>query len=753
MRGRGNGTSNSGGTPGANGSSGVPDGASAPAHADPLIACLDFVAREFALPFSRQGALAGLPLEDGRLTPALLPRAAAHFAMIAEPRTMALSNVPAVVLPVIAPLKSARACVVLSIDAPKGQAEIYDPAEQGQTRTIDLKALSAARDGDLFFITPEARSRAQGRRFGAAAEAMPEPSGHWFFGPVWRAWPSWLQVIIAAFMINLLGLASPFFIMNVYDRVIPNFAVPTLIALALGVAIALFFDLILRQLRGLVLDRAGRRIDMRLASELFARLMRLRTTEHHAATGVLASQVREFDTIREVFTSQTVIAATDILFIFVFIAAIWFLVGPLALVPLIAVPVVLLITLIARVPLSRAIARTQAEANRRHAVLVEGLVGLESLRAAGAEGVMQRKWEDSVAANVRAGTSTRTWSSLVFHLTTTIQQSVGVIIIVWGVFLVAAGSITIGGLIATNILAGRVLAPLANIAMTLVRLQQAMSAYRSINQLMQLETEHVGHAQAFEAGPARIEFRDVTFTYPGGAAPAVSDVSLTIAPGEKVGIVGRIGSGKTTLGKLLAGFYAPDTGSIVVAGSDTRAHNPADLRSIVGYVGQNADVFAGTVRDNIVMGCPHATDADIARVARLCGVDQFTQTHPLGLMMPVGERGLGLSGGQKQAVALARILIRNPPVMFLDEPTATLDRQAEAHLVAEMEGVAEEGRSLIVCTHRGAFLPMLDRLIVIDQGRIIMDGPTADILKRLETAARNRSAGAASPGADTAPTP
>ncbi|MEM8876601.1 MAG: type I secretion system permease/ATPase [Pseudomonadota bacterium] len=753
MRGRGNGTSSSGDAAKTNGSDRLPEQTSAASSSDPLIECLDFVAREFALPFSRQGALAGLPMQDGRLTPALIPRAAGSFAMIAEPRSVALTEIPAVVLPVIVPLRSGKACVVLSIEGSEGRAEIYDPIGKGRIRKIELKALSAAREGELFFITPESNARAQGRRFGAAAEALPEPSGHWFFGPVRRAWPSWLQVIIAAFMINLLGLASPFFIMNVYDRVIPNFAVPTLIALALGVAIALFFDLILRQLRGLVLDRAGRRIDMRLASELFARLMRLRTTEHHAATGVLASQVREFDTIREVFTSQTVIAATDFLFIFVFIAAIWFLVGPLALVPLIAVPIVLLITLVARVPLSQAIARTQAEANRRHAVLVEGLVGLESLRAAGAEGVMQRKWEDSVAANVRAGTSTRTWSSLVLHLTTSIQQSVGVIIIVWGVFLVAAGTITIGGLIATNILAGRVLAPLANIAMTLVRLQQATGAYRSINQLMKLETEALGHAQAFDAGPAQIEFRNVTFTYPGGSAPAVSDVSLTIAPGEKVGIVGRIGSGKTTLGKLLVGFYAPDSGSIIVAGSDTRAHNPADLRSIVGYVGQNADVFAGTVRDNIVMGRPHATDADIARVARLCGVDQFTQTHPLGLMMPVGERGLGLSGGQKQAVALARILIRNPPVMFLDEPTATLDRQAEAHLVAEMESVAEEGRTLIVCTHRGAFLPMLDRLIVIDQGRIVMDGPTKDILKRLDKVARSRTTGATSPGTDTAPTP
>jgi ATP-binding cassette subfamily C protein LapB len=721
--------------------------------ADPLVECLNHVAREFALPFSRRGALAGLPLKQGRLSPDLLPRAAAQFGMIAESQSIALRDIPPMVLPVIVPLEAGQACVLRKIDPAKGTAEIYYPAKGTALQSIAVDKLTATRAGDLYYITPENRAQAQGARFGAAADTRPTHSEHWFFGPVRRAWPSWSQVFVTALMINLLGLASPFFIMNVYDRVIPNFAVPTLIALALGVAIALLFDLILRQLRGMVLDRAGRRIDMRLASEVFARLMRLRTTEHHAATGVLASQVREFDTIREVFTSQTVIAATDFLFIFIFIAAIWFLVGPLALVPLLAVPIVLMVTLIARVPLGDAIARTQAEANRRHAVLVEGLVGLESLRAAGAEGVVQRKWEDSVAANVRAGTSTRMWSSLVMHVTTTIQQSVGIIIIVWGVFLVAGGAITIGGLIATNILAGRVLAPLANIAMTLVRLQQAVGAYRSIDQLMQLETEPHTHAQAFEDGPAKVEFRDVTFTYPGGAAPAIKDISITIEPGQRVGIIGRIGSGKTTLGKLMSGFYTPDTGSVIVAGSDTRAHNPADLRSIVGYVGQNPDIFAGTVRDNITMGRPHATDGEIARVARLCGIDRFTETHPLGLMMPVGERGLGLSGGQKQAVALARILIRNPWVMFLDEPTATLDRQAEADLVGEMGEFARDGRTLIVCTHRGAFLPLMERLIVIDQGRIQMDGPTAEILQQLEQAARQNRDGSGKIGADTAPTP
>ncbi|MFN0262803.1 type I secretion system permease/ATPase [Tepidamorphus sp. 3E244] len=705
------------------------------AVADPLLDCLAFVARRFGMPFSPAGALSGLPLENGRLDEASFPRAAARFGFSARTVARSIYKIPDMVLPAIVLLQDGEACVVTAFDKRRRRAKVYYPENGERERTVDVKKLAAATIGAVIYITPE--SAPHGESFYTDTDPA-QRRGHWFFAPVRQAWGSWLQVVFAALMVNLLGLAVPFFIMNVYDRVIPNLAIPTLFALSGGVVIALVFDLLLRQVRASVLDRAGRRLDMGLAAHLFDNLMRLRMSEHRAGAGVLASQVREFDTVREVFTSQTVIAITDFLFIGIFVFAIWTIVGPIAWVPILAIPVVLVLTLLIRIPLARAIALTQDESNRRHGVLVESLTGVEAIRAANAEGVMQRRWEDAVAGSARAGASIRMWSALVMHLTTLVQQSVGILIIVWGVFLVADGEITVGALIATNILAGRVLGPLANIAMTLVRAQQGLSALRSLNKVMKLPTENAGRAQARQDGDTAVELRDVAFAYPGAAAPALRDLNLKIQPGERMAIIGRIGSGKSTIGKLFCGFYEPTEGSVIVGGSDTRAHNPADLRSIVGYVGQSAELFSGTLRDNIVMGRPQASDEEIANVVQLTGIDRFSSAHPLGLMMPIGERGLGLSGGQKQAVAMARVLIRDPAVLFLDEPSSALDTSAEQALVNELKKIADTGRTLIVCTHSGALLSIVDRVVLLEQGKIVADGPRDEVIALLRDQAAKR---------------
>ncbi len=703
---------------------------------DPLLDCLDHVARHFGIAFSKGGALTGLPLDDGSLDARTFVRAAERFGIRAKLVSRPVERIAPMLLPVVLLLHDGDACIVSALDPAAGTAKVFHPRADPAVAWVPLDKLARAASGRLFLVTPQESPTAQG-----FYETTHDSGrrGHWFMGPVLRAWPTWIQVVFAALMVNLLGLAVPFFIMNVYDRVIPNLAVSTLVALSSGVAIALLFELILRHLRAVVLDRAGKRIDMGLAAQLFDRIVRLRMGEQRLGTGVTAAQVREFETVREVFTSQTVIALTDFAFIGIFVFAIWTIVGPIAWIPIVAVPVVLVLTILIRIPLARAVAVTQREANRRHGVLVESLAGIEAIRAANAEGTMQRKWEDAVAASSRASAAIRFWSSLVLHLSTLVQQSVGVLIIIWGVFLIGDGKITVGALIATNILASRVLAPLTSIAMTLVRVQQAVSALKTLNALMKLPVEASERGQGLAEDHGTIEFRNVSFTYPGAVRPAVQDIAFTIEPGERVGIIGRIGSGKTTLGKLLAGFYEADTGSIIVAGSDTRAHNPADLRARVGYVGQSPELFSGTVRDNIVMGRGQASDDDVARVVRLTGIDTFTAEHPLGLMMPVGERGEGLSGGQRQAVALARVMIRQPSALFLDEPSAALDFAAEQALAQELAGITDGARTLIVCTHSGAMLSVVDRLILIDQGKVIADGPREKVLALLnEKAAKRR---------------
>jgi ATP-binding cassette subfamily C protein LapB len=401
-------------------------------------------------------------------------------------------------------------------------------------------------------------------------------------------------------------------------------------------------------------------------------------------------------------------------------------------VPIAAVIIVLLVTLLIQIPLARSVRLSQQHGSRRHSVLIESLVGIESVKAANAEGIMQRKWEDSVAASARASSSARMWSSFATYFTGLMQQAVSVGMIIFGVFLVRDGELTIGGLIAANLLAGRLMSPLGNIAMTLSRAQQAFTAMHGINELMALPREGLqGRMSAPVKRGGGIEFRHVDFQYQGQGRPTLSDINFKIEPGEKVAVIGRIGSGKSTLGKLASGFFEPERGSIQVGGTDTRALDISDLRATVAYVPQEPELFSGTIRENILMGRPYATAEELEVAVRISGVDAFVGGHPLGLNMPVGERGKGLSGGQRQAVALARMLLRDPEILFLDEPSSSMDSATEERLVKQLSAWAGPNRTIIVCTHRGLFLNLVSRLIVLDGGKIVADGPRDQVLAML----------------------
>ncbi len=706
---------------------GESDAAATPSRDAPLLACLAFVARALGLPFSETAVLSGLPVRDGALSVDLFPRAAGRAGLNAQLFERAASRVPGLVVPYIVLLKNGEACVVVAKHAEQEGVDAVFPAASEDVRRISYQELDADASGYVIYVT---RAEEEDRAASGAARAA---DGHWLWSRVAQFWPSWAQVVCAALVINLLGLALPLFVMNVYDRVIPNLAIPTLWALAAGVVLALFFDFALKQLRAVVLDRTGRRVDMAVAASLFEHALGVSMAERTASSGAIANQIREFELVRDFFTSSSIIAATDLLFIGVFIAVLWAIVGPIAWVPLIAVPLVLGATLLVQIPLSRSVQATQSEASRRHAILVESLIGVEAIKAVAGEGVMQRRWEDAVAATARANSATKFWSSLALYFTAFVQQAVSVVIIVWGVFLVAEGEISIGGLIAANILAGRVLAPLGNIAMTLARAQQAFAALGGLTAFMGLGREQagaVGEGRTVRGGA--VAFKEVSFTYPGGSDAALKEVSFSIKPGERVGIIGRIGSGKTTIGRLLAGLYQTDTGTVSVDGVNVRRFEPADLRAGVTYLGQECELFAGTLRDNIVLGKPHAGEEEVAEAARIAGVEAFTAAHPLGLAMPVGERGRGLSGGQRQAVAIARILLRKPQVLFLDEPASAMDTATEAALIASLREGLQDAQTLIVCTHRPSVLEIVDRLIVLDGGRIAADGPRDAVIKALQ---------------------
>ncbi len=698
---------------------------------DPLLLSLAWAAKHFGQPFSSAGVLGGLPLsESGRLDLAMLGRAAERCGLKATLVEQKPSLVPAIVLPCVVALKGGEACILIERAARGRKAVVVIPSASDQKKTVKIADLERDATGTIIYLS---RLDLDESAEAPAAPIEPERSArHWFWSHVLALWPAWVQVVVAAMVVNVLGLVAPLFVMNVYDRVVPNQAISTLWALAAGVCIAVVFEFVLRQLRAVVLDRSGQLVDVKVASALFERTMAIAMPERKQPIGMVANQVREFETVRDFFTSSTIIAVSDFMFTGIILVVMWMIVGPIAVVALAAILIVAVATMLFQLPLKRAIGATLVHASRRHGVLVEALSGVQTIKALGAEGIVQRSWDEAVAATARANASTRVWSAAALHFSMLVQQIATVIMIIWGVFLISEGQVSMGGLIAASMLAGRALAPLSSIALTIARWQQARAAMRGISALMRQRVDRDGpvvSSQVITSGA--VAFSDVTFTYPDAPSPALTQLTLRIASGERVGIVGRVGSGKSTLGRLLMRFHEPDSGRVTVDGADVRAFDPHELRRAAGFVSQDTELFSGTLRDNLVMGRPTATEHEIAVAAQVAGVDRIAASHPSGYGMPVGERGLALSGGQRQAVAIARALLRRPKILFLDEPSSAMDINSEAELIRGLKDWMVDGQTLIVCTHRMALVELCTRLVVIDGGRVVADGPRDQVLAQL----------------------
>jgi ATP-binding cassette subfamily C protein LapB len=699
-----------------------------PAEPDSLADALIFLATYHGRAITRDALLWGLPLEDGRLSASLFERAARRAGLQVEPKHRALADIPAFVLPAVLILRNRSTCILSRIDTQTGEFVIIDPTSREETR-MESAPLKANYSGYAFFVRPVTAASAKT----PAASVVPPP--HWFWGVVRRFWSSYGHVALAAFVVNMLALAAPLFTMNVYDRVVPNGAIPSLVALSVGLAIAIAFDFLLRTARARIIDITGKKLDVILASEIFEHVLSIKMAQRPASVGILASQIRDFDSVREFFTSGTVVAATDLLFAILFIMVLFLIAGPLTWIPVIVLPVMIIVGLLLQQPLNRAVRRLEAESSARHGVLVESLSAVETIRAAGAEARMQGQWEKSVAAAARSSEDVQFWSTLSLTLAGTAQQVTSLLMTVVGVFFILDGQISMGALIAANMLAGRVLAPIAGIASVITRATQTFRSLRSIDRLMALERERPpGQTYlARQIGEGAVVFDDVTFKYPNASLNALEKISFTVAPGERIGIIGRIGSGKTTVGRLLAGLYHPDEGCILVDGVDLRQYDPADLRRGIGFVLQDIDLVHARLRDNIALGSPFATDEQILQAAKLAGVEQFAAAHPLGYDLVIAEGGRSLSGGQKQAIGLARALIRKPQVLFLDEPTAHFDARSEAEFIERLRVLAQGEMTILVSTHRMSLLSLVDRLLVFEQGRLIADGPRDLVIARLQS--------------------
>ncbi|WGF87328.1 type I secretion system permease/ATPase [Marinivivus vitaminiproducens] len=697
------------------------------AGSDPLLDALAVLAGLLERPVSAETLRAGLPLEDGRLTPALLARAAGRAGLAARLRARPLDAIADGLLPCLLLQSDGSACVLVERRT-DGTLVVALPDTGDGRVVVDAGALAETYAGFALFARP--RLEAPQARGQAA-----EPAGRtWFWGALARQWPVYVQVAIAAAMINMFALASPLFVMNVYDRVVPNAAIDTLWVLAIGALTVFVFDFVLRTLRGYFVDSAGRAADLRIASSIFEQVMGLRMAARPASAGAFASNLREYETLRDFFTSATVVALVDLPFVLFFLAIVWLIGGPLVTVPAVAIPFVLLIGLIVQIPLDRAIRRTFREAAAKHGLLVEALAGLETLKALGGEGRMQERWEGYVAATAETGSRVRLLSALTVNAASTAANVVAIGVVIWGVYRIADGELTVGALIACSLLSSRAMAPLGQIAGLLARFNQSKTALRSLDQVMALPVERPTDARFLHRPDLAggIEFKQVTFAYPGQKLPALRDVTFRIGRGERVGLVGRTGSGKSTIEKLVLGLYEPEQGAVLIDGTDLRQLDPADLRRAIGCVPQDVLLFNGSVRDNIALGTVRIDDEAVLRAARLAGVDEFTGRHPLGFDLQVGERGQALSGGQRQTVALARALVSEPPILVLDEPTSAMDNGAEARLKLRLEALLP-GRTLMLVTHRASLLTLVDRVIVLDGGKVVADGPRDDVLRSLAT--------------------
>lgn len=694
---------------------------------DPLLDCLVIVGKMHDRQLSPDVLTAGLPLVDNRLTPRLFVRAAESASFSARIVKRKLDAIPQLVFPCVLLLQGNRAAVLTGRSG--DQYSVILPETGTGQISLDLASLEKEYIGTCLFLKPEFSFDARADKTDSSVE-----SKSWFWGTLWKYRRVYQSVLLAAVFINLFAVAGSMFVMNVYDRVIPNNAIDTLWVLASGVTIIYCFDFLLKTLRSALIDKAGKNADVLMSSFIFQRVLGIRMENKPVSAGSFANQVKGYESLREFFTSATLATIVDLPFVILFIAFMYFLAGWIAFIPAIGILFILTIGLALHIPLKRAAETAHGSAAQKHALLVEAIGGFESIRGLSAAGIFQRKMENFLGGSAKSEVASRRISSVATNFTIFVTQMVSVVIVVASVYRIREGEMSMGALIGCTILSGRAMGPIGQVAALLSRLQQSLVSLKGLNEIVKLPQEREASRNYIRKSDFRpsIEFKEVTFSYSEGTVPAIRNASFTIEPGEKVAILGRVGSGKSTLLRLILGFYQPTSGMILVNGTDIRQLDPAELRRRLGYIAQDNSLFFGSIKENILMGAPWADEEELLKAATTAGVERYASQHPMGYDMPIGERGERLSGGQRQAINIARAIISKPPVLVMDEPTSAMDANAEREFIANMAQYGNEGdRTLVLSTHKPSMLKLADRIIVMDQGRIAANGPKTEVMRQL----------------------
>ncbi|GAB3401680.1 type I secretion system permease/ATPase [Erwinia aphidicola] len=703
---------------------------------DTLLQSVDWICQHYGMGRSQEALVAGLA-KDVFLSPSQALDALENNGFTSGLVERQLWELPLEVTPIILVRKSSGGCILLD-RVKKKNAEnkltwfykVILPEVSKEPVEIEHEEIEAWFSGYAIMTKPKAKVD---RR---VVEGLPENQKHWLFSTLWRYRRYYRSGAVASVLINVLALASIFFTMNVYDRVIPNQAFTTLWSLAIGVTVAMLFEAVTRYVRAYLLDTAGKKADLIVGSILFRQALSVRMEHKPQSSGTFANQLREFESVREFVSSATLAALADLPFILLFMGVIFTIGGPLGWVPMLMLPLILIVCVIIQWPLAKIMKANLQESSLKQGVLIESVEGMETLKAVNGQAYMQRRWQNFSALQAGSAAKSKRFSSLATGVVTFLQQFQTVLLIVIGVYLIDAGTLTMGALIGTVMLAGRATAPLGQVIGLATRYQQAKAALTSLSKLMNMPVDR-DEEQEYVADPdlkGGLTLKKVQFSYPAPpmrpSPKVLHNISLDIQAGERVAILGAIGSGKSTLLRIMARLYMPTEGQMFAAGLDVNQIDPADWRHTVGYVSQDARLFYGSLRENVMLGVPDASASELMRVLKLTGLDQIAARHPQGIHLPVGEHGGNLSGGQRQLVALARTLLTRPQMLLLDEPTSAMDAQTEQQFLRHLHA-ASEGQTLVVVTHRPSLLTLVDRIIVIDNGRVAMDGPKENVLAKL----------------------
>lgn len=697
-------------------------------HHDPLLDCLVELTRIHGRPSTHAALTAGLPLPKRGLTPSLFVRAAQRAGFSSKLVRRELDKIDAALLPVILLLEGEEACVLMDWDESGENARLLFPDTAQGSVTLSRNEIKARYVGIAIFARPHFRFDLR------TPEIVKVVQRHWFWGAVADQLPVYRDILAAAALINVFALAMPIFTMNVYDRVVPNNALETLWMLSGGLFLVLVVDYLIRLLRGHFIDLASSRIDLELSALIMEKVLGMRLAARPASVGSFAANLRSFETVRDFIASATVTAVVDLPFALLFLLVMMWISWPLVALPILGIIGVVIYSYVIQHKMRELTETTYRASALRNATLIESLTALETIKANGAEGLMQAKWEKTAAFLARNSARVRLLSSSAMNGASTLTQLVNVLMVIAGVYLIEIRQLTMGGLIACTMLGGRAMGPLGQMVGLLMQFENAKTSLAGLENTMTTPGERSEESTFVHRPEIRgeIEFRNVSFAYPGHPQEVLRNVSFRIKPGESVVVLGRVGSGKTTLHKLMLGLYQPTEGAVLLDGVDLRQLDPADLRRNVGYVEQDTLLFFGSLRENISLRAPYADDLAIVAAAEIGGLTEFVDRHPQGYDMIVGERGASLSGGQRQGVAIARAVLLDPPVLLLDEPTSSMDFTSEGKFKDALRRFSQH-KTMVIVTHRTSLIDLADRIIVIDDGKIVQDGPRQQVIEALQS--------------------